>query len=154
MNLIESSDLRVRAGGQRNSAMSKGGISSGRWMSNALYLWMDISMKMSLRRTSISKKISTLWMRSYPSMPPPNSTFTQSIMKERIWPCNSELSFGINPKRRMGRYCRLLMAFFRSDEKSVSPYFHSMRSSYSFSSNTLSVYVSVLLRIRTSKRSP
>lgn len=41
------------------------GISVGFWTSNTLNLCRDISMKISLRRMSVSKKISTLWVRPY-----------------------------------------------------------------------------------------
>lgn len=67
-------------------------------------------------------------------------TFTDPIRNTRICFCNWGLSLGRRPKISVGKYCLLTIAFLRSNEKSASPYFHSIRSSYSFSRRTFKDY--------------
>lgn len=124
---------------ERYNWISNWGIPCGFWISNTLYLWIDINIKINLRRISISKKISTLWTRSYNIILINNSnTFTQSIINNKISFWRSGFNLGKRPNKRIGKYCLFTIAFLRSSEKFVSPNFQSIRISYNFSSKTFS----------------
>ena len=109
--------------------MEKDGISEGFCASKTLSLCSDISMKMHFRRMSVSKKISTLCVRSYRQAGEKTRTFTQFIKNKSTCFCRTSLNLGSRPKMRMGRYWRLDMAIVLSVEKSATPYCHSMRQS-------------------------